>query len=73
MSQWSTMAKYLIWVTALSASLIGPVVLCVLGAMYLQERYLLGGWLMPAAIVLGLGGGAANLLRFFRFMQKVRR
>ena len=70
MNQWSVMGKYLIWVTTLSFSLIGPVVFCLLGASYLQKRFLLGGWLMPTAIVLGLIGGAANVLRFFRFMQK---
>lgn len=70
MGQWAVLSKYLVWVTALSASLAGPVVLCVLGARYLQERFSVGGWLMPVAIVLGLGAAGANLLKFFRFVQK---
>lgn len=70
MHQWSVMAKYLIWVTTLSLSLVSPIVLSLLGARYLQARFSLGSWLMPAAIVLGLGAGAINLLKFFRFMQK---
>ena len=61
--------KYLIWVTALSASLVGPIALCVLGAMFLQERFSLGGWVMSLAILLGLIAAGANLLKFFRFMQ----
>ena len=70
MGKKSTIWKYLVWVTALSASLVGPVALCVLGAMFLQQRFSLGGWVMPLAIFLGLATAAANLLKFFRFMQK---
>ena len=66
----STIWKYLVWVTALSASLIGPIALCVLGAVFLQQRFSLGGWIMPVGIFLGLGAAAVNLLKFFRFMQK---
>ena len=64
-----TIWRYLVWVSALSASLAGPIALCVLGGLYLQARFSLGGWVMPVAIFLGLGAAAANLLKFFRFMQ----
>jgi F0F1-type ATP synthase assembly protein I len=66
----STVWKYLVWVTALSASLAGPIALSVLCAYWLQQRFAVGGWVMPVAIFLGLGGAAVNLMKFFRFMQK---
>lgn len=62
--------KYLVWVTALSASLIGPPVVSVLAAMWLRRSFGLGAWVMVAAIVLGLAAAGSNLLKFFRFVQK---
>ncbi|MDR3767592.1 MAG: AtpZ/AtpI family protein [Butyricicoccus sp.] len=62
--------KYLVWVTTLSASLVGPLVVCVLAALWLQDRFALGSWIMLVAIALGLATAASNLLKFFRFMQK---
>lgn len=62
--------KYLVWVSSLSASLITPIVICVLFAGWLQKRFLLGGWVMGVAIVLGLLTAVMNLVKFFRFVQQ---
>lgn len=70
MNSWRIAAKYLVWVTSLSASLITPPVLCAFAAGWLQGRYGIGSWLMPAAILFGLGGSAVNLRNFFRYVQQ---
>lgn len=62
--------KYLVWVTALSASLIGPPVVSVLAALWLRRTLALGAWVMVLAIALGLAAAGANLIKFFRFVQK---
>lgn len=62
--------KYLVWVTALSASLIGPPVASVLVALWVQRSFGLGSWVMIVAIVLGLATSCSNLFKFFRFVQK---
>ncbi|WP_122789304.1 AtpZ/AtpI family protein [Intestinibacillus sp. Marseille-P6563] len=62
--------KYLVWVSALSASLVGPLVVSVLVALWLQDRFALGSWIMLVAIALGLAAAVWNLFKFFRFMQQ---
>ena len=62
--------KYLVWVSALSASLVGPLVVSVLVALWLQVRFALGSWIMLVAIALGQAAADWNLFKFFRFMQQ---
>lgn len=62
--------KYLVYVTSLGASLTAPLVVCVLGAMWLRDKFSLGGWVMVPAILLGLATGGWNLIKFFRFTQR---
>lgn len=62
--------KYIVWVSSLSASLITPIVICVLGAGWLQKKFSLGGWVMGAGIILGLLTAVMNLVKFFKFVQQ---
>ncbi len=61
--------KYLVWVSALSASIVTPIVICVLGAYYLKEHFSLGGWVMIVSIIVGLLSAGVNVMKFFRFVQ----
>lgn len=62
--------KYLVWVSALSASLVTPIVICVLAAQWLKRHFSLGSWVIIAAIAIGLAAAGLNLIKFFRFVQK---
>lgn len=42
-----------------------PVVMALLG-YWLQERFSLGGWVMLAAILLGLAASASGVYRYYR-------
>lgn len=61
--------RWLVWVTTLGFSLIAPVVLAVYGALWLRGRFALGGWVVFAGILLGLGGAGVSFYRFYRQAQ----
>lgn len=42
-----------------------PVVMALLGH-WLQERFFLGGWVMPVAILLGLAASASGVYGYYR-------
>lgn len=65
--------RWLAWVTTLSLSLITPVVLAVYAALWLQKRFALGGWIMIAGILFGLGGAGVSFYRFTRQAQSAAR
>lgn len=62
--------RNLTWMTQLGMSVAGPLVLCVLGALWLKNRLGLGGWVMVLGIFLGLGGAVSGLRMSFRDMQR---
>lgn len=65
--------RWIAWVTTLGISLITPVVLAVYAALWLQKRFALGGWVVIAGILLGLGGAGVSFWRFTREAQAAAR
>lgn len=53
--------KYLAWLTQFGLSVIAPLLLCVLGSVWLRSRFDLGGWIVVVGIFLGIGGAASGL------------
>ena len=51
----------IVWLTQFGISVVGPVVLCVWGAVWLRNRFDLGAWIVIAGVLLGLGGAATSL------------
>lgn len=44
----------LVWLSQLGISVVAPLTLCTLGALWLRERYCLGTWVLILGIGLGL-------------------
>ena len=61
--------KYLVWVSALSASVITPIIVCVFLGYYLKNKFSLGMWIIIIFIILGFLTAILNLVRFFKFVQ----
>lgn len=61
---------YLVWVGQLGLSLVLPIVLCVYGAVWLSNRFHLGGWTVFVGLAFGLGVAFISLYRFFGIIQK---
>lgn len=53
-------------VTQFGISLISPVVLCVLGAVWAQQRWQLGAWVVIVGILLGIGGMCMTFYQLYR-------
>lgn len=62
--------QYLVWLTQLGFSLVAPPILCIWGAIWAQNRYGLGTWIMVVAIVFGLCASFSNGLVFYRMMER---
>ena len=56
--------------TRLGASIAVPPVLCLLAANWLRGKLGLGLWIMIVALVLGLGGSASNVWKFWKQLEK---
>lgn len=65
--------KYLSFLTQLGLSIITPILLCILGAVWLQNRFHLGGWVLIVGILLGVGGGCSAFYQFYQFIQREER
>ncbi len=53
--------KYIIMLTQFGISVVGPLLLCILGSRWLMTRFSLGGWVMVVGILLGIGGAISGL------------
>lgn len=58
--------KELIWLTQLGLSIATPFLLCVLAAVWLQDHFMLGRWVIVVALLCGLSGAFSSGLTFFR-------
>lgn len=51
-------ARHLVWLTQFGLSIVIPPVLCIMGAVWLQRQFALGGWVVAVGVFVGvLGGG----------------
>lgn len=53
--------KNIVWITQLGLSVAAPVVLCVLGSVWLRNRFDLGAWVIVLGVLLGVGASFAAL------------
>ena len=60
----------IVWLTQFGISVVGPVVLCVWGAVWLRNRFDLGAWIVIAGVLLGLGGAATSLWSSLKAMDR---
>lgn len=70
LSLWSN----LMYLTQMGLSLAMPMILCIAAAAWLQNRFGLGGWVVIAGIVLGVGGTVSTFRQILRReSQKAKR
>lgn len=62
--------KELVWVTQFGLSVISPLLICLLPAVFLRNRYSLGNWIVIVALVLGVGG---TVMAFVRNLRDIAR
>lgn len=62
--------QYLTWLTQLGLSLATPIILCLLGAWWLREKFALGSWIFIPAIILGVGGAISSFASFAKYFLK---
>lgn len=62
--------KNIIWMTQFAFSVVSPLVLCILGSVWLKERFQLGGWVVIVGIFLGLGGALGGLMNSLKSMRR---
>lgn len=60
----------IVWLTQFGISVVGPVVLCVWGAVWLRNRFDLGAWIVIVGVLLGLGGAATSLWSSLKAMDR---
>ena len=60
----------LVWLTQLGLSVIGPVALWVLLALWLRRRFGLGLWVVLVGLLLGLIGAGFALMQSLRLMNR---
>ena len=70
MKKWTELLRLLSLLTQLGLSVIVPLLLCLFGALYLQNRFGLGGWIVAVGVLLGLGGAAASLRSVLRSLPQ---
>ena len=61
MSSLMRIVKCLAWLTQFGLSVVAPLLLCVLGSVWLRNRFDIGGWIVVAGIFLGIGGAVSGL------------
>lgn len=55
--------KNLALLTQIGLSICTPVILCILGAKWLQDRLSLGSWIVIVGAALGAGAGILSLIK----------
>lgn len=63
--------RELVWLTQLGFSIVSPLLLCFLGAVWLRNRFALGGWIVVIGLLLGLGGAFSAGLTFYRHTRQL--
>lgn len=58
------------WLTQLGFSIACPMILCILGALWLQRRFDMGGWVVVAGVLLGLLSGVSCFVNFAQAMTR---
>lgn len=66
--------RHLTMLAQLGFSIATPLVLCILGSRWLQNRFSLGGWILAVGVLLGVGGAFSGLVKCMkRFKSEIDR
>ncbi len=62
--------RMLTWFTQLGLSVVTPLVVFLLGAVWLRERFGLGGWVIIAGLLVGLCSAVAGFRQVIAAMRR---
>ena len=57
-------------ITQFGLSVIIPIVLCTVGAVWLKDRFSLGEWVVIAGILVGVGSGFCSMYNFYKIVME---
>jgi len=60
----------LAWLTQLGFNMISPLIICLIAAAYLKDKFGIGNGIMIAAIIIGAASGYMSLIKFIREVKK---
>lgn len=59
------------WLSQLAFSVTSPLLVCILGAVWLRQHFGLGAWVVILGVVLGIGGAVSGFLSSLRAMNRI--
>lgn len=63
-------ARHLVWLTQFGLSIVVPLVVSILLAVWLRQHFSLGGWVVVAGVFVGLFGAVSGLVTALRAMDR---
>ena len=61
----------LIWVTQLGFSIAAPLALCIIGTVWLRDRFQLGNWIILLGIVIGIYCAVDGFIRNLKVLNQM--
>ena len=65
--------KQLVWFTQLGLSIAAPLVICIVGSVWIRDRFAVGGWIVALGVLLGLGAAVSTLWSTLKAMDRAAR
>lgn len=62
--------RALAWVTQLGLNMVTPLVLCIIVAAWLKNKFGTGDWIIFAAIIIGAGSSMVSLFSYIKTVNK---
>lgn len=62
--------KALAWMTQFGLNMVTPIVLCIIVAAWLKNKFNIGDWIIIAAVVIGVGSSFVNMFSFIKTVKK---
>ena len=58
------------WLTQFGLNMVSPIIIAIIIASWLRNKFSLGDWVMLLAIILGVGASAVSMLSFIKTVQR---
>lgn len=55
--------KYLVFISQVAITMLTPLALCMMAALWIRKRYPVGQWIVLAGILIGLAAGFLNVYK----------